>query len=139
MLKTKIILGYLGFVPFGAFTILPWILGSDWLKPSQSVLVVYGGIILSFLGGVIWQNSSDSKMLIAGIAFSLVGFSVIIFYPLFTFLPLIILSLSYPLLYWYEKKYSDDFKDEDYQKLRLNLTTGVTGCFFLSIITGINF
>ena len=139
MLKTKIILGYLGFIPFAAFTILPWILGSEWLKPSQSVLVVYGGIILSFLGGVIWQNSSDSKMLIAGIAFSLVGFSVIIFYPLFTFLPLIILSLSYPLVYWYEKKSSDDFKDEDYQKLRLNLTTGVTGCFFLSIITGINF
>ena len=78
-------------------------------------------------------------MLIAGIAFSLVGFSVIIFYPLFTFLPLIILFLSYTFVYWYEKKSSDDFKDEDYQKLRLNLTTGVTGCFFLSIITGINF
>ena len=26
MLKTKIILGYLGFLPFAAFTILPWIL-----------------------------------------------------------------------------------------------------------------
>jgi hypothetical protein len=138
MLKTKIILGYLGFVPFGAFTILPWVLGPDWLKLSQSVLVVYGGIILSFLGGVIWQNSRNSKMLVTGIAFSLVGFSVIIFYPLFIFLPITILFLSYPLLYWYEKKSSEDFKDEDYQKLRLNLTTGVMGCFFLSIITGIN-
>ncbi len=138
MLKTKIILGYLGFIPFSVFTILPWVLGSNWLKLSQSGLNIYGAIILSFLGGVIWQKSNESKMLIAGIAFSLLGFFVIVIYPHSVILPLMILFLSFPASYWYEKKCNGDFQDEDYQKLRLNLTTGVAGCLFLSILTGIN-
>ena len=63
MLKTKIILGYLGFIPFALFTILPWILGENWLRPSLISLVIYGAIILSFLGGIIWQSSKETVRL----------------------------------------------------------------------------
>ena len=74
MLKTKIILGYLGFIPFALFTILPWILGENWLRPSLISLVIYGAIILSFLGGIIWQSSKKQSDLVSGILFSLLGF-----------------------------------------------------------------
>ena len=46
---------------------------------------------------------------------------------------------TYDLVFRCDGQVVDFYFDEDYQKLRLNLTTGVMGCFFLSIITGINF
>ena len=137
MLKTKIILGYLGFIPFALFTILPWILGENWLRPSLISLVIYGAIILSFLGGIIWQSSKKQSDLVSGILFSLLGFVSIFLFTVNVMIPLIILALSFPLCYLQEKRTSDSFSDEDYAILRLNLTTGVTACFVLSIFSTI--
>tara|TARA_B100000676_G_C17941341_1_gene766604 strand:- start:149 stop:577 length:429 start_codon:yes stop_codon:yes gene_type:complete len=137
MLKTKIILGYLGFIPFATFTILPWILGDNWLRPSLIALVIYGAIIISFLGGIIWQTSKKQSDLIAGILFSLLGFTSIFFFTINIFIPLIVLTLCFPLCYLQEKRISESFTDEDYASLRLNLTTGVTACFVLSIFSTI--
>ena len=137
MLKTKIILGYLGFIPFAALTILPWILGENWLRPSLIGLVIYGAIILSFLGGIIWQSSKKQSDLVSGILFSLLGFVSIFLFTVNVMIPLIILTLSFPLSYLQEKRTSDSFADEDYASLRLNLTTGVTACFVLSIFSTI--
>ena len=137
MLKTKIILGYLGFIPFATFTILPWILGDNWLRPSLIALVIYGAIIISFLGGIIWQTSKKQPDLIAGILFSLLGFTSIFFFTINIFIPLIVLTLCFPLCYLQEKRISESFTDEDYASLRLNLTTGVTACFVLSIFSTI--
>ena len=137
MLKTKIILGYLGFIPFATFTILPWILGDNWLRPSLIALVIYGAIIISFLGGIIWQTSKKQSDLIAGILFSLLGFTSIFFFTINIFIPLIVLTLCFPLCYLQEKRISESFTDEDYASLRLNLTTGVTACFVLSIFSAI--
>ena len=137
MLKTKIILGYLGFIPFAAFTILPWILGENWLRPSLISLVIYGAIILSFLGGIIWQSSKKQSDLVSGILFSLLGFVSIFLFTVNVMIPLIILALSFPLCYLQEKRTSESFSDEDYAILRLNLTTGVTACFVLSIFSTI--
>ena len=137
MLKTKIILGYLGFIPFAAFTILPWILGENWLRPSLISLVIYGAIILSFLGGIIWQSSKKQSDLVSGILFSLLGFVSIFLFTVNVMIPLIILALSFPLCYLQEKRTSASFSDEDYAILRLNLTTGVTACFVLSIFSTI--
>ena len=53
-MQTKITLGYLGFLPFAALTILPWIFGETYEEVSFQLLVVYGGIIISFLSGIIW-------------------------------------------------------------------------------------
>tara|TARA_Y100001949_G_scaffold73606_1_gene62514 strand:- start:482 stop:910 length:429 start_codon:yes stop_codon:yes gene_type:complete len=137
MLKTKIILGYLGFIPFATFTILPWILGDNWLRPSLIALVIYGAIIISFLGGIIWQTSKKQSDLIAGILFSLLGFTSIFFFTINIFIPLIVLTICFPLCYLQEKRISESFTDEDYASLRLNLTTGVTACFVLSIFSAI--
>ena len=137
MLKTKIILGYLGFIPFALFTILPWILGENWLRPSLISLVIYGAIILSFLGGIIWQSSKKQSDLVSGILFSLLGFVSIFLFTVNVMIPLIMLTLSFPLCYLQEKRTSDSFADEDYASLRLNLTTGVTACFVLSTFSTI--
>lgn len=137
MLKTKIILGYLGFIPFALFTILPWILGENWLRPSLISLVIYGAIILSFLGGIIWQSSKKQSDLVSGILFSLLGFASIFLFTVNVMIPLMILALSFPLCYLQEKRTSESFSDEDYAILRLNLTTGVTACFVLSIFSTI--
>ena len=45
-MQTKITLGYLGFLPFAALTILPWILGETYEEISFQLLVVYGGCLL---------------------------------------------------------------------------------------------
>ena len=137
MLKTKIILGYLGYIHFALFTILPWILGENWLRPSLISLVIYGAIILSFLGGIIWQSSKKQSDLVSGILFSLLGFVSIFLFTVNVMIPLIILALSFPLCYLQEKRTSESFSDEDYAILRLNLTTGVTACFVLSIFSTI--
>ena len=137
MLKTKIILGYIGFIPFATFTILPWILGDNWLRPSLIALVIYGAIIISFLGGIIWQTSKKQSDLITGILFSLLGFTSIFFFTINIFIPLIVLTICFPLCYLQEKRISESFTDEDYASLRLNLTTGVTACFVLSIFSTI--
>ena len=137
MLKTKIILGYLGFIPFALFTILPWILGENWLRPSLISLVIYGAMILSFLGGIIWQSSKKQSDLVSGILFSLLGFASIFLFTVNVMIPLMILALSFPLCYLQEKRTSESFSDEDYAILRLNLTTGVTACFVLSIFSTI--
>ena len=137
MLKTKIILGYLGFIPFALFTILPWILGENWLRPSLISLVIYGAIILSFLGGIIWQSSKKQSDLVSGILFSLLGFVSIFLFTVNVMIPLIILALRFPVCVLQEKRTSESFSDEDYAILRLNLTTGVTACFVLSIFSTI--
>ena len=72
-MHTKVTLGYLGFLPFATLTILPWIFGETFEEISFQLLVVYGGIIISFLSGIIWgidttnQNISDfGKELVDG-------------------------------------------------------------------------
>ena len=137
MLNTKIILGYLGFIPFGAFTILPWILGEKWLRPSLISLVIYGAIILSFLAGIIWQSSKKQSDLVSAIVLSLLGFTSVFLFTVNIMIPLIVLTLCFPLCYLKEKRISESFADEDYASLRLNLTTGVTACFVLSIFSTI--
>ena len=60
-MQTKITLGYLGFLPFAALTILPWILGETYEEISFQLLIVYGGIIISFLSGIIWGIDSTNR------------------------------------------------------------------------------
>ena len=38
-MQTKLTLGYLGFLPFAALTILPWILGESYERISFQLLV----------------------------------------------------------------------------------------------------
>ena len=133
----RIILGYLGFFPFAFFTILPMIFGESLAFWSLKILSIYGGIILSFLAGMTWgwQQKDLSKLdLQIGIIFSLLGFLIILLTEHFLIYAMTINFLSYPLFFYFEKKRNVYFNDENYEKLRLFLTSGVSGCFLFGFL-----
>ena len=135
--QMRIILGYLGFLPFAFFTILPMIFGESVAIWSLKILSIYGGIILSFLAGMTWgwQQKDISKLdLQIGIIFSLTGFLIILLTEHFLIYAMIINFLSFPLFYFFEKRRNPFFRDENYEKLRLFLTGGVSGCFLFGFL-----
>ena len=135
--QMRIILGYLGFLPFAFFTILPMIFGESVAFWSLKILSIYGGIILSFLAGMTWgwQQKDTSKLdLQIGIIFSLTGFLIILLTEHFLIYAMIINFLSFPLFYLFEKRRNLFFRDENYEKLRLYLTGGVSGCFLFGFL-----
>ncbi len=137
MIRTKIILGSFGFVPFGVFATLPWIMGEDKAEHSLSFLAIYGAIILSFLAGMVWgwSHKKLNKLdLFVAIIFSLIGFIIIVLAKDYLLSSLILSFIAFPLFYLFEKNRSDMFEDLDYQKLRLHLTTAVSGCYLLSFL-----
>ena len=134
-MQTKITLGYLGFLPFAALTSLPWILGETYEEISFQLLVVYGGIIISFLSGIIWGiNSTKQKNLVVAIIFSLLGFGAILLAWINLIYAMTLLLFLFFLFYLLESKINPQFADPDYLKLRKNLTSGVCGCFMFSIV-----
>ena len=134
-MQTKITLGYLGFLPFAAFTILPWILGETYEEISFQLLVVYGGIIISFLSGIIWGiDSTNQKNLILAITFSLLGFGAILLAWIVLIYAMTLLLFLFFLFYLLEAKINPQFTNPDYLKLRKNLTSGVCGCYMFSIV-----
>ena len=134
-MQTKLTLGYLGFLPFAALTILPWILGESYEKISFQLLVVYGGIIISFLSGIIWGiNTANQKNLAVSIVFSLLGFGAILMAWINLIFAMSLLFILFYLYYLFESKTNPQFSDSDYSKLRKNLTSGVCGCYMFSIV-----
>ena len=134
-MQTKITLGYLGFLPFATLTILPWIFGETYEEISFQLLVVYGGIIISFLSGIVWGiDSTNQKNLLLAIIFSLLGFGSILLALINLIYPMTLLLFLFFLFYLFESKINPQFTDPDYLKLRKNLTSGVCGCYMFSIV-----
>ena len=134
-MQTKLTLGYLGFLPFAALTILPWILGEGYEKISFQLLVAYGGIIISFLSGIIWGiNTSTQKNLTVSIVFSLLGFGAILLAWINLIYAMSLLFFLFYVFYLFESKTNPQFSDANYMKLRKNLTSGVCGCYMFSIV-----
>ena len=134
-MQTKITLGYLGFLPFAALTILPWILGETYEEISFQLLVVYGGIIISFLSGIIWGiDSTNRKNFVLAIIFSLMGFGAILLAWINLIYAMTLLFFLFFLFYLLESKVNPQFTNSDYLKLRKNLTSGVCGCYMFSIV-----
>ena len=134
-MQTKLTFGYLGFLPFAALTILPWILGKDYEKISFQLLVAYGGIIISFLSGIIWGiNTSTQKNLTISIVFSLLGFGAILLAWINLIYAMSLLFFLFYAFYLFESKTNPQFSDANYMKLRKNLTSGVCGCYMFSIV-----
>ena len=134
-MQTKLTLGYLGFLPFAALTILPWILGEGYEKISFQLLVAYGGIIISFLSGIIWGiNNATQKNLIISIVFSLLGFGAILLAWINLIFAMSLLFFLFYVFYLFESKTNPQFSDANYIKLRKNLTSGVCGCYMFSIV-----
>ena len=134
-MQTKITLGYLGFLPFAALTTLPWILGETYEEISYQWLVVYGGIIISFLSGIIWGIDSTNKInLVLAIVFSLLGFGAILLAWINLIYAMTLLFFLFFLFYLLESKINPQFTNPDYLKLRKNLASGVCGCYMFSIV-----
>ena len=134
-MQTKITLGYLGFLPFAALTILPWIVGETYEEISFQLLVVYGGIIISFLSGIIWGiDSTNQKNLVLTIIFSLLGFGAILLAWINLIYAMTLLFFLFFLFYLLESKINPQFTNPDYLRLRKNLTSGVCGCYMFSIV-----
>ncbi|OUW88821.1 MAG: hypothetical protein CBD86_02070 [Gammaproteobacteria bacterium TMED226] len=136
--------GYIGFLPFAFFSLLPWIIGGEVSKTFIIFQLAYGSIIITFLGGFAWgwrDNQKNQKLnLSIGIGFSLLGCLVL----LLTFLNLILISLITALIGFYcfyiFEKSTEDFekKDIDYKKFRRMLTLLVCISFLISISYWIN-
>ena len=136
--------GYVGFLPFAAFSLIPWIIGGEVSKTRIYFQLGYGAIIITFLGGFAWGWRDDQKNqklnLSIGIGFSLLGCLIL----LLTYLKLILISLflsiiSFYLFFVFERS-TEDFKkkDIDYQKFRKILTLLVCISFLISIGYWIN-
>ena len=136
--------GYVGFLPFAAFSLIPWIIGGEVSKTFIYFQLGYGAIIITFLGGFAWGWRDDQKNqklnLSIGIGFSLLGCLIL----LLTYLKLILISLflsiiSFYLFFVFERS-TEDFnkKDIDYQKFRKILTLLVCISFLISIGYWIN-
>ena len=131
--------GYVGFLPFAFFSLLPWIVGGEISKSFIIFQLAYGSIIITFLGGFAWGWRDDQKNqklnLSIGIGFSLLGCLIL----LLTFLKMILTSLiisiiSFYFFYIFEKS-TEDFlkKDIEYQKFRKILTLLVCISFLISL------
>ena len=137
MQETKVTLIYLGFSLFVFFALVPWIFHPALALKSIQALAIYGGIVVAFLGGIVWGwegASVSSKNLWSAIGFSILGLGV----SLITFIDvsasLILLIISLQAFLRFEKKHSEYFKSNiKYANARNLITNLVTICCIASI------
>ena len=130
--------GYIGFIPFAVFSLLPWIIGGDAAKTLIIFQIGYGSIIITFLGGIPWGWKDDQKNqefnLSIGILFSLFGCLILSLIYFEKILVALLFSIcSFYFFYIFEKS-TEEFKlkDDDYKRFRKILTLLVCISFLIS-------
>ena len=137
MQKTKVTLIYWGLCLFIFLALIPWIFNPTLAIHSIQILAIYGGIVVAFLGGMIWGwdgTHASSANLWRAIGFSILGLGIALtsFINLSASLILLILSLQVFLIF--EKKHSEYFKSNiKYANARNLITNLVTICCITSI------
>ena len=137
MQETKVTLIYWGLSLFVFFALIPWIFNPILALKSIQALAIYGGIIVAFLGGIVWgwdHKNASSKNLWIGIGFSILGLgmALITFINLTASLSLLIISLHAFLRF--EKQHSEYFQlNIKYANARNLITNLVTICCITSI------
>ncbi len=137
MQETKVTLIYWGLSLFVFFALIPWIFNPNLAVKSIQALAIYGGIIVAFLGGIIWgwkNEHSSSKNLWIAIVFSILGLGVALtsFVNLTSSLVLLIISLHAFLRF--ERQNSEYFQlNIKYANARNLITNLVTICCISSI------
>ena len=133
-LKTIQFYGYLGVLPFILFTIVPW-LNFDLSAISLMAISLYGGIIISFLGGTAWGWAPNSENNIRfGIACTFINLIIVFFVFTKPLIALIICFIAFPLFLFYESQNNTTFKnDAEYAEMRSILTLLVTICYFICL------
>ncbi len=136
--------GYIGFLPFAIFSLMPWIIGGDISKTLIAFQLGYGAIIITFLGGFSWgwrdDQSHQATNLSIGILFSILGCLLLLlaFYN-FILIGLVLSIFCFYFFHVFEKSTEDfQFKDEDYKKFRKILTLLVCISFLISVGYWIN-
>ena len=136
--------GYIGFIPFALLSIIPWITGGHIGETAIIFQVVYGAIILTFLGGISWGWRDDQpeqkKNLSIGILYSLIAcLMLVLIYLNMILFALLISVISFQSFYYFEKS-THDFKHKhvDYQKFRRMLSLLVAISFLISTAYWIN-
>ena len=130
--------GYIGFVPFALFCLVPWIAGSEFSKIAITFQLGYGAIIITFLAGMSWgwrDNQRNQKFnLSMGILFSLFGCSILLLtYFNYILVALLLSVISFQFFYYFEQS-TEDFllRDDDYKKFRKMLSLLVSLSFLIS-------
>ena len=132
MQKTKVTLIYWGLCLFVFLALIPWIFNPTMAMHSIQVLAIYGGVVIAFLGGMIWgwdDSQASSANFWCAIGFSLLGFGVAL--ASFVNLPasLILLIFSIQIFLSFEKKNSLYFQTNiKYANARTLITNLVTIC-----------
>ena len=136
--KIKSTYGYIGFIPFAFFSLLPWIIGGEFAKTLIIFQLGYGSIIITFLGGFSWgwrdEQINQKFNLTIGILFSLSGCLIL----LLTYFNQILLALitciaCFYFFYIFEKSSEEyKFKEEEYKQFRKILTLLVCISFLIS-------
>lgn len=132
--QTKQIFGYLGAIPFITLSILPWI-SSNLAETSLRASSMYGAIILSFLGGMVWGwKKAKTFDLFIGILLSVLAILIIFFSFEYIFMSNILCFISFTGFYFFEMQRNPMFLNPpEYAELRLILTLLVTICYFMNI------
>ncbi len=137
-IKTRQILGYFGALPFLFLSIFPLFLGFPEGYIFNLLLAFYGGVILSFLGGMTWGwegEADNNTSLIFGIVVSLIGFLIIAASNMFLYFSLWVSLLTFIIFYLFELRVSNKMGDKKYRNLRKNLTIIVTISYITCLIT----
>ena len=136
--------GYIGFIPFAAFSLLPWIIGGDLAKTLIIFQIGYGSIIITFLGGISWGWKDEEKNqkfnLSIGILFSLFGCLILALAYFDKILVALLFSICCFYFFYIFEKSTEEFKlkDDDYKKFRKILTLLVCISFLISSLYWIN-
>ena len=132
------LLGYAGLIPFLFLSISPLLISFPEGYVFNLLLSFYGGVILSFLGGMTWGwtlVNFQKSSLIVGVLVSLIGFFIISISNMFLYYSLCLSLATFISFYLFELRVSDLMKDKQYKRLRTVLTFIVSLCYLLSITT----
>ena len=132
------LLGYAGLIPFLFLSISPLLISFPEGYVFNLLLSFYGGVILSFLGGMTWGwtlGNFQKSSLIVGVLVALIGFFIISISNMFLYYSLCLSLATFISFYLFELRVSDLMKDKEYKRLRTVLTFVVSLCYLLSITT----
>ena len=137
MQETKVTLIYFGLSLFVLLAMIPWVFDSNLGDQSIQTLAIYGGIIVAFLGGMIWgwdEANTSSKNLWIAIGFSILGLIISLTSLINLTISLILLILSLQAFLSFEKKHNPFFKlNIKYAAARSLITNLVTICCITSL------
>lgn len=138
MQKLPLIFGYLGTLPFLALMAASVLIDDFETQITANILhVIYGGMILSFLGGVHWmrgvpaQNMMQVTLSMGPTIFSLGLLIMAYLYNLL--IPMIIMGALFWILYVADVKFiTKESMPAGYFRFRLILTIIVSATFFVT-------